>query len=113
MEHRSEEYRRRPQPSLGLARSTVRPDLASLRDPASYYVTAHAPSPSPRLANLVETKLPWLFLIYAIPSVIVLSLIMPPFQVADELGHIERADQISRGRMISDILGGTIDGSWV
>jgi uncharacterized membrane protein len=64
------------------------------------------------LANVVETKLPWLFLIYALPSVIVLSIIMAPFQVADELANIERADQVSRGRMISDILGGTIDGSW-
>ena len=64
------------------------------------------------LANVVETKLPWLFLIYALPSVIVLSIIMAPFQVADELANIERADQISRGRMVSDILGGTIDGSW-
>jgi hypothetical protein len=83
------------------------------RDLPNYFVTANAPSPGTRLANVVETKLPWLFLIYALPSVIVLSLIMPPFQVADEPEHIERADQISRGVMISDILGGTIDGSWI
>ncbi len=57
--------------------------------------------------------MPWLFLIYALPSVITLSIIMPPFQVADELAHIERADQIGRGRMISDRFGGTVDGSWV
>ncbi len=37
---------------------------------------------------------------------------MAPFQVADELAHIERADQISRGVMISDRFGGTVDGSW-
>jgi len=83
------------------------------RDLANYFVTAHAPSPGRRLANVVETKLPWLFLIYALPSVIVLSVIMAPFQVADELANIERADQISRGVMISPRLGGTIDGSWV
>jgi len=83
------------------------------RDLANYFVTAHAPSPGRRLANVVETKLPWLFLIYALPSVIVLSVIMAPFQVADELANIERADQISRGVMISPRLGGTIDGSWI
>ena len=88
------------------------------RDPSrdlatTYSVTADAPPPRRWLANIVETKLPWLFLVYALPSVIILSLIMPPFQVADEPEHIERADQISRGVMISDILGGTIDGSWV
>lgn len=76
-------------------------------------MTAHAPSSRSRLANVVETKLRWLFLIYALPSVIVLSIIMAPFQVADELAHIERADQISHGRMISRRLGGTIDGSWI
>ncbi len=38
---------------------------------------------------------------------------MPPFQVADELAHIERADQVSRGGLISERLGGTVDGSWV
>jgi len=83
------------------------------RDPATISVTANAPSFRITLANVVETKLPWLFLIYALPSVIALSIIMPPFQVADELAHIERADQIGRGTMISDRLGGTVDGSWV
>lgn len=82
------------------------------RDLATCSVTA-APSPRSGLANVVETKLPWLFLIYALPSVIVLSVIMAPFQVADELANIQRADQISRGVMISPILGGTIDSSWV
>jgi predicted membrane protein DUF2142 len=66
-----------------------------------------------RLANVVQTKLPWLFLIYALPTVVALSIITPPFQVADEPAHIERADQISRGKMISDRLGGIVDGSWV
>jgi uncharacterized membrane protein len=76
-------------------------------------VTAQAPAPRRGLANVVETKLPWLFLIYALPAVMVLAIIMAPFQVADELANIERADQLSRGKMISDRLGGTIDGSWV
>lgn len=66
-----------------------------------------------RLADIVETKLPWLFLIYTVPSIIGLSIIMPPFQVADERAHTERADQLGRGRMISHRLGGTIDGGWV
>jgi len=64
------------------------------------------------LAEVIETKLPRLFLIYALPAVVVLSFIMPPFQVADELAHIERADQISRGALVSTRLGGTIDGNW-
>ncbi len=80
---------------------------------AAITVTAHAPSSRSRLADLVETKLPWLFLIYALPAVIALSVIMAPFQVADEMAHIKRADQISRGKMISDRFGGAVDGGWV
>jgi uncharacterized membrane protein len=76
-------------------------------------VTAPAPSSRSRLANVVETKLPWLFLIYALPAVVALSIMMPPFQVADEMAHIKRADQISRGKMISDRFGGAVDGGWV
>lgn len=64
------------------------------------------------LAHAAKTKLPWLFVLYAVPAVIVLSLIMPPFQVADELAHTERADQISRGKVISDRLGGNVDAGW-
>jgi len=66
-----------------------------------------------RLASVIETELHWLFLFYALPSVIVLCIIVPPFQAPDELAHIERADQISRGIMISEVFGGTIDGSWI
>ena len=63
--------------------------------------------------SLVETKLAKIFLICAIPFVLILSIVMPPFQVADELAHIQRADQIRRGKPISDRLGGTIDAGWV
>jgi len=54
--------------------------------------------------------LPGLFLIYALPTVIFLSIAMPPFQVTDEFAHFERADQIARGSMISSRLGGRIGG---
>jgi uncharacterized membrane protein len=100
----AEQYRARCVAQFGLIRST--------RDLATSSVTASAPSSQSRFVRIAETKLPWLFLIYALPSVIVLSTIMPPFQVADEVAHIERADQVSRGTMISDLLGGTVDGSW-
>ena len=74
---------------------------------------AHGPLSTRWLANLVETKLPYLFLVYALPCVVLLSVIMAPFQVADELAHVERSDQISRGKLVSDRFGGTIDGGWV
>jgi len=80
---------------------------------ANASVPAYASSFRVRIADVIEARLPWLFLSYALPAVFVLSIIMAPFQVADELAHIKRADQISRGKMIADRLGGTIDGSWV
>src|SRR6266852_1165073 len=102
----AKKYRPKRLPDPGLDRSAVCLDQAPLgtlaRHPArstaacdpsgDISVTAYAPSSRSRLANVVETKLPWLFLIYALPSVLALSIIMPPFQVADELAHIERAD---------------------
>jgi uncharacterized membrane protein len=63
--------------------------------------------------SLVAVRLPRIFLIYAIPFMLVLCVIMPPFQVADELAHIERADQIRRGVAMSGRYGGTIDRGWV
>jgi uncharacterized membrane protein len=38
-----------------------------------------------------------------------LSIIMPPFQVTDELNHLLRADQVARGTLISARLGGRVD----
>lgn len=60
---------------------------------------------------LGSRTLAWLFAIYAIPAIVFLSIATPPFQVADEHAHAQRADQISRGRLISPRLGGTIDGA--
>src|SRR5258705_8923754 len=65
-----------------------------------------------QLLRSVETNLPRIFLIYALPAVILLSVIMAPFQVADELAHVQRSDQIARGKLISYRLGGTVDGGW-
>jgi uncharacterized membrane protein len=83
------------------------------RAPAIISVTTNAPSFWISLAQVIETKLPWLFLIYALPSVIAFSIIAAPFQVPDETAHLERADEISRGTMVSGRLGGTVDGGLV
>jgi uncharacterized membrane protein len=70
--------------------------------------------PLPQIADFTESKqLARLFLIYALPAVALLSVVMPPFQVADEFAHVERADQIARGKMVSDRYGGTVDGGLV
>ncbi len=65
------------------------------------------------LCDLIENRLGWLFVIYAVPLVLVLSIITPPFQVADELAHLQRADAIGHGEIFSERLGGTIDGGWI
>lgn len=51
-----------------------------------------------------------MFVLYAIPAIVFLSVAVPPFQVADEYAHGVRADQISRGMLISRRLGSEIDG---
>lgn len=61
------------------------------------------PPPAPVLA--------WLFLAYALPTILFLAVAMPPFQVADEHAHALRADQVSRGTLVSPRLGGSIDGA--
>lgn len=75
-------------------------------------MTACGPSAQGRLANLLDRKLPWLFLVYALPAIVVFSIVTPPFQVADEPAHIERADELSRGSLISKPIGGIVDGDW-
>jgi uncharacterized membrane protein len=70
--------------------------------------------PLPQIADFIESKrLAGLFLIYALPAVVFLSIVMAPFQVADEFAHVERSDQIARGKMVSDRYGGTVDGGLV
>lgn len=83
--------------------------MPSLREPIDKGLTFARAS----TLSFIETNLPRIFLICAIPFVLILSVIMPPFQVADELAHIQRADQIRRGKAISNRLGGTIDAGWV
>jgi Predicted membrane protein (DUF2142) len=84
------------------------------RSPPPAIITSPATAPAPflhamRAADLVQAKLQWLFLLYAVPAVVFLSIAMAPFQVADELNHVLRADQIGRGKVVSDRLGGTVD----
>ena len=62
-------------------------------------------------ATLAVPRLAWLFLIYALPTMLFLAITMPPCQVTDEFAHALRADQISRGTFISHQLGGRIDGA--
>ena len=56
----------------------------------------------------LQAKLHWLFLIYAVPAIFFLSIAMPPFQVADELAHLLRADQIAFGSLVSHRFGGRV-----
>jgi uncharacterized membrane protein len=53
--------------------------------------------------------LPWLYLIVALPAIVLFSVIIAPMQVADEFSHTMRADQISRGTILKRI-GGNVDG---
>ncbi len=55
--------------------------------------------------------LAWLYVIYALPMIVFLSIAMPPFQVPDEYSHAMRADQVSRGNLVSFGGSGTVDGS--
>lgn len=70
-------------------------------------------SPEAPVVDRLQAKQSWLFLIYALPAVVFLSVAMAPFQVTDELSHALRADQIGRGSLISNRLGGTVDGGLV
>jgi hypothetical protein len=78
-----------------------------------YCPSINRPMDSP--AGLPERKpapfLAWLYLIYALPAIILLSIANPPFQVPDEYSHAMRADQVSRGTLISPG-GGGVDGGW-
>ena len=50
----------------------------------------------------------WLYLLYAIPCLLLFSVIMAPMQVADEFAHTLRADQISHAGLLRPI-GGLVD----
>ena len=63
----------------------------------------------PQVRSHARNWLPWLYLVVALPAIVLFSVIMAPVQVADELNHIKRADQISRGTMLKRI-GGAVDG---
>ena len=58
-------------------------------------------------------KLPWLFLAFALPAVVFLSVVMAPFQVADELSHCLAPLQISQGKFVSKRAGGQVDAGLV
>ncbi len=78
---------------------------------AKSYVTANAASRvDDGLRAFIDRALPWLFLVYAVPAVIFLSIAMPPLQVTDEHAHFFRADQVSRGGLVPERLGGEIGG---
>lgn len=48
----------------------------------------------------IDRALPWIYLLYAIPSVFVLTWLTPPFQAPDEEAHFLRAETISRGALL-------------
>jgi uncharacterized membrane protein len=64
-----------------------------------------------RIGPFAVPFLAWLFLLYALPMIVFLAVTIPPFQVTDEYAHALRADQVSRGKLISPRLGGDIDGA--
>ncbi len=47
-----------------------------------------------------------LFCVYAAVAIPMISMLMPPFQAADELAHAERADQVAAGGLIATRFGG-------
>lgn len=63
----------------------------------------------PQVRSHARNWLPWLYLVVALPAIVLFSVIMAPVQVADEFNHTKRADQISRGTMLKRI-GGAVDG---
>jgi uncharacterized membrane protein len=63
----------------------------------------------PQVRSRARDWLPWLYLVVALPAIVLFSVIMAPVQVADEFSHTMRADQISRGTMLKRIRG-TVDG---
>jgi uncharacterized membrane protein len=63
----------------------------------------------PRVRSRARDWLPSLYLVVALPAIVLFSTIMAPVQVADEFSHAMRADQMSRGTMLKRI-GGTVDG---
>jgi uncharacterized membrane protein len=68
------------------------------------------PSAVSGVVTFVRARLHWLYLAYALPAIVFLSIVTPPFQVADEFAHAMRADQILRGKLVSDRLGGKVHG---
>jgi uncharacterized membrane protein len=72
----------------------------------------HFRAPTVRPIGAPATQsLSWLYLLYALPMVLFLAVTMPPFQVTDETNHALRADQLSRGKLISPRLGSHVDGA--
>jgi uncharacterized membrane protein len=49
----------------------------------------------------LHEHLPIIYLFYAIPAIVLLALITPPFQVPDEPNHFCRAEQVSTGRLVA------------
>lgn len=45
--------------------------------------------------------LAWCYALPAVAAVIALSVLVPPFQNSDELNHVDRADQLSRGVLLA------------
>lgn len=56
----------------------------------------------------LPSRLVWVFLFFALPTVLFLSISIPPFQNADEYSHFERSFQVSRGGFLGRS-GGYVD----
>lgn len=69
------------------------------------------PAPSPEsagFADRAEALAPWIFLLYALPAILFLSIAMGPFQVPDERNHALRADQIALGTLVPERVEGWV-----
>jgi hypothetical protein len=67
--------------------------------------------PKRKIGPIRAPLLAWLFLVFALPTILFLAVAMAPFQVTDEHNHALRADQVSRGTLISPRIGDHVDGA--
>jgi uncharacterized membrane protein len=65
------------------------------------------------LGAAIDGFAPRLYLCFALPAILFLALTVPPFQVADEIQHFLRADQISHGELVGYRLGESESGGRV
>jgi hypothetical protein len=61
----------------------------------------------------IESALPGLYLLFAVPALLFLVFAVPPFQAPDEIAHAFRAYQVSRGGIVGIAMGEAEGGGYV